>query len=190
MQAMRYENILETIGNTPIVELKSFNPHAGVHIFAKLEGVNPSGSIKDRIAKKMIEQAEARHLLTTQSILLEPTSGNTGVAMALVAGMKGYPFTAVVPEKITDEKRAMLELYGANIITAPGAAGSNGAVHLAQELAQQDRRYVMVYQYGNAANAVAHYETTAVEIIKDVPDVSVFVAGLGTVVHLLASRDA
>jgi cysteine synthase len=177
---MRYENILETIGNTPIVELKSFNPRPGVQIFAKLEGVNPSGSIKDRIAKKMIEQAEARHLLTRQSILLEPTSGNTGVAIALVAGMKGYRFTAVVPEKITDEKRAMLELYGANIITAPGAAGSNGAVQLAQELAQLDKRYVMVYQYGNPANAAAHYETTAVEIIKDVPDVSVFVAGLGT----------
>jgi [CysO sulfur-carrier protein]-thiocarboxylate-dependent cysteine synthase len=177
---MRYENILETIGNTPIVELKSFSPRPGVQILAKLEGVNPSGSIKDRIAKKMIEQAEARHLLTRQSILLEPTSGNTGVAIALVAGMKGYRFTAVVPEKITDEKRAMLELYGANIITAPGAAGSNGAVQLAQELAQLDKRYVMVYQYGNPANAAAHYETTAVEIIKDVPDVSVFVAGLGT----------
>jgi cysteine synthase len=177
---MRYENILETIGNTPIVELKSFSPRPGVQILAKLEGVNTSGSIKDRIAKKMIEQAEARHLLTRQSILLEPTSGNTGVAIALVAGMKGYRFTAVVPEKITDEKRAMLELYGANIITAPGAAGSNGAVQLAQELAQLDKRYVMVYQYGNPANAAAHYETTAVEIIKDVPDVSVFVAGLGT----------
>jgi cysteine synthase len=177
---MRYNNILETIGNTPIIELKSFNPRPTVRIFAKLEGVNPSGSIKDRIAKKMIEQAEARHLLTPQSILLEPTSGNTGVAMALVAGMKGYPFTAVVPEKITDEKRAMLELYGATIITAPGAAGSNGAVQLAQELAQQDKRYVMVYQYGNAANAAAHYETTAAEIIKDVPNVNVFVAGLGT----------
>ncbi|MBA2396450.1 MAG: cysteine synthase family protein [Ktedonobacteraceae bacterium] len=177
---MRYENILETIGNTPMVELKSFTPHPGVQIFAKLEGVNPSGSIKDRIAKKMIEQAEARHFLTPQSILLEPTSGNTGVAMALVAGMKGYPFTAVVPEKITDEKRAMLELYGATIITAPGAAGSNGAVQLAQELVQTDKRYVMVYQYGNPANAAAHYETTAVEIIKDVPDVNVFVAGLGT----------
>jgi [CysO sulfur-carrier protein]-thiocarboxylate-dependent cysteine synthase len=177
---MRYENILETIGNTPIVELKSFSPCRGVQLFAKLEGVNPSGSIKDRIAKKMIEQAEAHHLLKKQSILLEPTSGNTGVAMALVAAMKGYPFTAVVPEKITDEKRAMLELYGANIITAPGAAGSNGAVQLAQELALQDRRYVMVYQYGNPANASAHYETTATEIIKDIPDVNVFVAGLGT----------
>ena len=177
---MRYENILETIGNTPIVELKSFNPRPGVQIFAKLEGVNPSGSIKDRIAKKMIEQAEIRRILTRRSILLEPTSGNTGVAMALVAGMKGYPFTAVVPEKITDEKRAMLELYGATIITAPGVAGSNGAVQIAQKLALQDRRYVMVYQYGNPANAAAHYETTAAEIIKDVPDVSMFVAGLGT----------
>ncbi len=177
---MRYENILDTIGNTPIVELKSFSPHPGVQIFAKLEGVNPSGSIKDRIARKMIEQAEAQHLLTERSVVLEPTSGNTGVALALVASMKGYTFTAVVPEKITHEKRAMLELYGANIITAPGAAGSNGAVMLAQELAREDQRYVMLYQYGNAANAAAHYETTAVEIIKDVPDLSIFVAGLGT----------
>jgi [CysO sulfur-carrier protein]-thiocarboxylate-dependent cysteine synthase len=177
---MRYANILETIGNTPLVELKSFNPRPNVQIFAKLEGVNPSGSIKDRIARKMIEQAESQHLLTKDSILLEPTSGNTGVALALVANMKGYPFTAVVSDKGTQDKRKLLELYGADIITSPGAAGSNGAVWLAQELVKQDKRYVMLYQYGNEANAIAHYETTGVEIIKDMPDVNVFVAGLGT----------
>jgi cysteine synthase B len=177
---MRYANILETIGNTPLVELNSFNPRPGMHIFAKLEGANPSGSLKDRIAKKMIEQAESQHLLTVGSIILEPTSGNTGVALALAANMKGYPFTAVISEKGTQDKRRLLELYGANIITSPGAAGSNGAIRLAQELVTQDRRYVMLYQYGNEANALAHYETTGAEIIKDMPGVDVFVAGLGT----------
>ena len=177
---MRYANILETIGNTPLVELKSFNTRPGVQLFAKLEGINPSGSIKDRIAKKMIEQAEAQHLLTSKSIILEPTSGNTGVALALVANMKGYPFTAVISDKGTQDKRRLLELYGANIITSPGSAGSNGAVRLAQEVVRQDTHYVMLYQYGNEANAAAHYETTAAEIIKDMPGVNVFVAGLGT----------
>ena len=176
---MRYANILETVGNTPMIELKSFKPRPEVHIFAKLEGVNPSGSIKDRIAKKMIEQAESQHLLTAGSILLEPTSGNTGVALALAANMKGYPFTAVISEKGTQDKRRLLELYGANIITSPGAAGSNGAIRLAQELVEQDRRYVMLYQYGNEANAAAH-EITGAEIIEDMPGVHVFVAGLGT----------
>lgn len=177
---MYYHNILETIGNTPLVELKSFSPRSGVEIFAKLEGVNPSGSIKDRIAKKMVEEAEARGFLHADSILLEPTSGNTGVALALVAGMKGYPFTAVVSEKGTQEKRRMLELYGANVILSPGAAGSNGAIRLAQELVQQEKRYTMLFQYGNRANAIAHYETTGAEILRDLPDVSMLVAGLGS----------
>jgi [CysO sulfur-carrier protein]-thiocarboxylate-dependent cysteine synthase len=177
---MRYANILETIGNTHLVELNSFNPRPDVHIFAKLEGNNPSGSIKDRIARKMVEEAEKQQLLKADSILLEPTSGNTGVALALVANLKGYPFTAVVSEKGTQDKRRLLELYGANIITSPGQAGSNGAVKLAQNLATQDSRYVMLYQYGNEANALAHYETTGVEIINDMPDVDVFVGGLGT----------
>ncbi|HJT56908.1 MAG TPA: cysteine synthase family protein [Ktedonobacteraceae bacterium] len=177
---MRYANILETIGNTPLVELKSFHTRSGVQIFAKLEGINPSGSIKDRIAKKMIEQAEAEHLLTPNSTILEPTSGNTGVALALVANMKGYPFTAVISDKGTQDKRRLLELYGATIVTSPGSAGSNGAIRLAQELIQQDKRYVMLYQYGNEANAAAHYTTTAAEIIQDMPGVNVFVAGLGT----------
>jgi cysteine synthase len=177
---MQYASILETIGNTPLIELKKFSPRSGVRLFAKLEGVNPSGSIKDRIAKKMIEQAEAQQLLTRDSILLEPTSGNTGIALSLIANMKGYAFTAVISEKGTQDKRRQLELYGANIITSPGAAGSNGAIRLAQELVVQDKRYVMLYQYGNEANAAAHYETTAAEILADMPDIDVFVAGLGT----------
>ncbi|MHB8595971.1 MAG: PLP-dependent cysteine synthase family protein [Ktedonobacteraceae bacterium] len=177
---MYYHNVLETIGNTPLVELESFSPRPGVQLFAKMEGANPSGSLKDRIARKMIEQAEAQGLLTAGTILLEPTSGNTGVALALVASMKGYPFTAVISEKGTQEKRRMLELYGANIITSPGSAGSNGAIRLARELVQQDKRYVMLFQYGNEANPAAHYQTTAVEIVRDMPDLDVLVAGLGS----------
>ncbi len=177
---MRYNSILDTIGNTPLVELKSFSPRPGVQIFAKLEGANPSGSIKDRIAKKMIEEAEASGRLTPGSILLEPTSGNTGISLAMIARVKGYRFTAVMPDNVTQERRQMLELYGANIIFSDGVMGSNGAVKLARELAQSDERYVMLYQYGNEANPRAHYDGTAVEIIEDLPDLDVFVAGLGT----------
>jgi cysteine synthase len=177
---MRYSSILDTIGNTPLVELKSFSPRPGVQIFAKLEGANPSGSIKDRIAKKMIEEAEASGKLTHRSILLEPTSGNTGIALAMIARVKGYQFTAVMPDNVTQERRQMLELYGAQIIFSDGRLGSNGAVKLARELAQNDERYFMLYQYGNEANPRAHYEGTAVEIIEDLPDLDVFVAGLGT----------
>jgi cysteine synthase len=179
-ELMRYSSILDTIGNTPLVELKSFSPHLGVQIFAKLEGVNPSGSIKDRIAKKMIEEAEASGRLTSDSILLEPTSGNTGIALAMIARVKGYPFIAVLPDNVTQERRQMLELYGARIILSDGTLGSNGAVKLARDLASKDDRYVMLYQYGNEANPRAHYEGTALEIINDLPDLDVFVAGLGT----------
>jgi len=177
---MRYSSILDTIGNTPLVELKSFSPRSGVQVFAKLEGANPSGSIKDRIARKMIEEAEASGKLTKDSILLEPTSGNTGIALAMIARVKGYPFTAVMPDNVTRERRQMLELYGANIIFSDGTHGSNGAVKLAKALAASDNRYLMLYQYGNDANPRAHYEGTAVEIIEDLPDVDVVVAGLGT----------
>jgi len=177
---MRYSSILDTIGNTPLVELKSFSPRSGVQVFAKLEGSNPSGSIKDRIARKMIEEAEASGKLTKDSILLEPTSGNTGIALAMIARVKGYPFTAVMPDNVTRERRQMLELYGANIIFSDGTQGSNGAVKLAKALAASDNRYLMLYQYGNDANPRAHYEGTAVEIIEDLPDVDVVVAGLGT----------
>ncbi|HEU0002336.1 MAG TPA: cysteine synthase family protein [Ktedonobacteraceae bacterium] len=177
---MLYTSILDTIGNTPLVELKSFSPRPGVQIFAKLEGANPSGSIKDRIAKKMIEEAEADGRLTPGSILLEPTSGNTGIALAMIARVKGYEFVAVMPDNVTQERRQMLELYGAKIVYSNGAFGSNGAVTLAKELASTGDRYVMLYQYGNDANPRAHYEGTAAEIIADLPDLDVFVAGLGT----------
>jgi [CysO sulfur-carrier protein]-thiocarboxylate-dependent cysteine synthase len=177
---MLYSSILDTIGNTPLVELKSFSPRPGVQIFAKLEGFNPSGSVKDRIAKLMVEEAEASGNIKPGSILLEPTSGNTGIALAMIARVKGYEFTAVMPDNVTQERRQMLELFGANIIYSDGALGSNGAVKLAQELASKDDRYVMLYQYGNDANPRAHYEGSAVEIIKDLPDLDIFVAGLGT----------
>jgi len=177
---MRYGSILETIGNTPLVELKSFSPRPGVQIFAKLEGMNPSGSIKDRIALKMVQEAEASGKLNPGSILLEPTSGNTGIALAMIARVKGYKFVAVMPDNVTRERRQMLELYGAKIVFSDGRQGSNGAVRLAQKLAQEDERYVMLYQYGNSANPGAHYDGTALEIIKDLPDLDVFVAGLGT----------
>nr|BBH91295.1 cysteine synthase B [Thermosporothrix sp. COM3] len=177
---MRYTSILETIGNTPLVELQSFSPRPGVEIYAKLEGFNPSGSVKDRVAKRMIEEAEEQGKLTPGSILLEPTSGNTGISLAMIARVKGYQFVAVMPDNVTRERRQLLELYGAKIIFSDGKLGSNGAVRLACELAAQDDRYVMLYQYGNEANPRAHYYGTAVEIIHDLPDIDVFVAGLGT----------
>src|SRR5438874_11302734 len=160
---MRFSSIPDTTGNTPLVELKSSSQRPGVQIFAKLEGVNPSGSIKDRIAKKMIEEAEASGVLKPGSILLEPTSGNTGIALAMIARVKGYQFTAVMPDNVTQERRQMLELYGAKIIFSDGTLGSNGAVKLAKELVGSDDRYVMLYQYGNQANPDAHYYGTALE---------------------------
>jgi cysteine synthase B len=151
-----------------------------VEIYAKLEGANPTGSVKDRVAQKMIEEAEASGELRPGSILLEPTSGNTGISLAMIARIKGYKFVAVMPDNVTSERRKMLELYGAQIILSDGAQGSNGAVKLAKELTRQDDRYIMLYQYGNEANPRAHYDGTALEIIRDLPDVDVFVAGLGT----------
>ncbi|MDQ2887015.1 MAG: cysteine synthase [Chloroflexota bacterium] len=177
---MRYGSILETIGNTPLVELKSFSPRPGVEIYAKLEGANPTGSVKDRIALRMIEDAEARGMLKPGTVLLEPTSGNTGIALAMIARVKGYQFVAVMPDNVTNERRQLLELYGAKIIFSDGAQGSNGAVRQAKELAARNEQYVMLYQYGNRANPDAHYYGTAPEIIRDLPDLDVFVAGLGT----------
>jgi [CysO sulfur-carrier protein]-thiocarboxylate-dependent cysteine synthase len=177
---MRYGSILETIGNTPLVELKSFSPRPGVEIYAKLEGANPTGSVKDRIALRMIEEAEANGTLKPGATLLEPTSGNTGIALAMIARVKGYSFIAVMPDNVTSERRQMLELYGAQIISSPGTLGSNGAVEMAKGLVAQNEQYTMLYQYGNQANPNAHYYGTAPEIIKDLPDIDVFVAGLGT----------
>ena len=172
-------DIVEAVGNTPLVELPRFSPKPGVRIFAKLEGNNPTGSLKDRIAKYMIEAAERSGELTPEKIILEPTSGNTGIALAMIARRKGYRITVVVPENVTVERRQLLELYGAEIAFSDPARGTNGAIELAQKMAR-DPKYFMPYQYGNPANPRAHYETTGAEILGDLPDVDVFIAGLGT----------
>jgi len=170
-------NLLELVGNTPLVELK---PVGDVQVYAKLEGQNPTGSIKDRIAKAMIEAAEASGELEPGRELLEPTSGNTGISLALVAKLKGYPLTCVMPENATDERKRLLRLFGANIIFSPGDEGSNGAVRLALELAEREPRYFMPFQYANEANPRAHYEGTGTEIAEALDRVDVLVAGLGT----------
>jgi cysteine synthase len=170
-------NLLELVGNTPLVELK----HVGdVQIYAKLEGQNPTGSIKDRIAKAMIEAAEASGELEPGRELLEPTSGNTGISLALVAKLSGYPLTCVMPENATDERKRLLRLFGANIIFSPGDEGSNGAVRLALELAEREPRYFMPFQYANEANPRAHYDGTGAEVAAALDRVDVLVAGLGT----------
>jgi [CysO sulfur-carrier protein]-thiocarboxylate-dependent cysteine synthase len=170
-------NLLELVGKTPLVELK---PVGDVQIYAKLEGQNPTGSIKDRIAKAMIEAAEASGELEPGRELLEPTSGNTGISLALVAKLKGYPLTCVMPENATDERKRLLRLFGANIVFSPGNEGSNGAVRRALALAERDPRYFMPFQYANEANPRAHYEGTGTEIAEALDRVDVLVAGLGT----------
>ena len=177
---MLYGNIIEAIGHTPLVELPRLSPSPAVRLYAKLEGANPTGSVKDRIARQMVHEAEREGRLAPGSVLLEPTSGNTGIGLAMIARVRGYRFVAVMPDNVTRERRQALELYGAEIVLSPGAEGSNGAVRLAQRMAEEDPRYVLLYQYGNPANPRAHYETTAPEIIADLPDLDVFVAGLGT----------
>jgi cysteine synthase B len=170
-------SLLELVGNTPLVELK---PVGAVRIFAKLEGQNPTGSIKDRVAKAMIEAAEGSGELEPGRELLEPTSGNTGISLALVAKLKGYPLTCVMPENATEERVRLLRLFGATIVFSPGEEGSNGAVRLALELAEREARYFMPFQYGNEANPRAHYEGTGAEIAEALDRVDVLVAGLGT----------
>ncbi|HEY8193007.1 MAG TPA: cysteine synthase family protein [Gaiellaceae bacterium] len=173
-------SVLELVGNTPLVELRRLSPKAAVRVYAKLEGQNPTGSIKDRVAKAMIEAAEGSGELEPGRMLLEPTSGNTGISLALVARLKGYSLTCVVPENVTEERLKLLRLYGAEIVLSPGAEGSNGAVRLALELAEQDDGYFLPFQYGNEANPRAHYEGTGAEIARDLDRVDVVVAGLGT----------
>ena len=170
-------SLLELVGNTPLVEL---TPEGGVRVFAKLEGQNPTGSIKDRVATAMIEAAEERGELEPGRELLEPTSGNTGISLALVAKLKGYPLTCVMPENATEERRRLLRLFGARIVESPGDQGSNGAVRLALELAERDERFFMPFQYANEANPRAHYEGTGAEIAEALDRVDVLVAGLGT----------
>ena len=177
---MRVSSILDLIGNTPLVELQRLSPSPQVRIFAKLEGQNPTGSVKDRIAKAMIERAEAAGELQPGCTIIEPTSGNTGIGLAMIARVKGYRFIAVMPDNVSRERRQMLELYGAEIIDSDGRLGSNGAVVLAREIAAQHPDYLMLYQYGNAANPGAHEATTGPEILRDLPEVDIFVAGLGT----------
>jgi [CysO sulfur-carrier protein]-thiocarboxylate-dependent cysteine synthase len=170
-------DLLGLIGNTPLVELR---PVGDVRVFAKLEGQNPTGSIKDRIAKAMIETAEEAGELEPGRELLEPTSGNTGISLALVAKLKGYPLTCVMPENATEERKRLLQLFGANIVYSPGDQGSNGAVRLALELAEREAKYFMPFQYANEANPRAHYEGTGAEIAAALDQVDVVVAGLGT----------
>ena len=173
-------SLLDLIGGTPLVELPRLSPKARVKLYAKLEGQNPTGSIKDRVALAMVEDAEARGELEPGRELLEPTSGNTGIALALVAKLKGYTLTCVLPENVTEERRRLLKLYGAEIVESPGSEGSNGAVRLAQELAAKEPRYFMPFQYGNPANPQVHYQGTGAEIAEALDRVDVLVAGLGT----------
>ena len=177
---VKHMDILDTVGHTPMVEIERMSPKPGVRIFAKLEGNNPTGSLKDRIAKYMVERAEAEGTLTHDKTILEPTSGNTGIALAFLARRKGYRIKVVMPENVSVERAQLLEAYGAEIIYSDGAKGTNGAIVVAQAMAAQDDSYFMPYQYGNEANPRAHYETTGKEVIDDLPEVDVFVAGLGT----------
>ncbi|MBJ7382785.1 MAG: cysteine synthase family protein [Acidimicrobiia bacterium] len=176
----RYESILDLIGNTSLVNIDPLSPNPNVRMFAKLEGQNPGGSSKDRIAKKMIEMAEAEGTLKPGATILEPSSGNTGIGLALIARVKGYKLRVVMPENVSPERRQLLEIFGAEITNSPGEEGSNGAIRRAQEIAADDPSYVFLYQYGNPANPLAHYEGTGPEIWRDCPEVDTFVAGLGT----------
>jgi cysteine synthase B len=172
--------ILDLIGHTPLVELPRLSPRPEVRLYAKLEGANPTGSTKDRVALAMIEAAEASGELEPGRSLLEPTSGNTGISLAMVAKLKGYPLTCVMPENATEERRRLLRIYGAEIIDSPAAEGSNGSVRLALELAERDPKLFMPFQYANEANPRAHYEGTGSEIAEALDRVDVLVAGLGT----------
>jgi [CysO sulfur-carrier protein]-thiocarboxylate-dependent cysteine synthase len=175
----RFGNVVESIGNTPLVELPRFSPKPEVRIYAKLEGHNPTGSVKDRVAKSMIEAAEAEGAIEPGHTILEPTSGNTGIALAMICRRKGYPLKVVMPDNVTEERTQLLRMYGAEIVYSEGAKGSNGAVEVALEMAQ-DSRFYMPYQYGNEANPLAHYNGTAVEILDELDEVTAFVGGLGT----------
>ncbi|MGZ6297324.1 MAG: PLP-dependent cysteine synthase family protein [Candidatus Limnocylindrales bacterium] len=176
----RYASIEAAIGHTPTVELARLSPSPHVRLFAKLEGTNPTGSVKDRIARAMLADLEASGRLTPESVLLEPTSGNTGIALAMLARRHGRRLAVVLPDNVTEERRKLLGLFGAAIIDSPGELGTNGSVALAQRLVSEDPRFVMPYQYGNPANPRAHYETTGPEILAACPQIDVFVAGLGT----------
>jgi cysteine synthase B len=175
-----YGSILDTIGNTPLVEVSQLSPNPAVRILAKLEGQNPGGSVKDRIALNMIEEAEADGTLKPGQTLLEPSSGNTGIGLAMVCRVKGYQLRVVMPENVSVERRQLLEIFGAEIVLSPGSEGSNGAVRMAQRLAKESDDVAFLFQYGNPANPGAHVKTTGPEIWRDCPEVTHVVAGLGT----------
>jgi [CysO sulfur-carrier protein]-thiocarboxylate-dependent cysteine synthase len=176
----RYGDIVQAIGNTPLIELPSLSPKPGVHIWAKLESHNPTGSVKDRVARALIEDAEEKGAISPGQTILEPTSGNTGISLAMIARRKGYKLRVVMPENVTPERTQLLEMYGAEIIYSPGDQGSNGAVAMSLQLASEDSSLYMPYQYGNQANPNAHYNGTALEILEELDEISAFVAGLGT----------
>jgi cysteine synthase len=176
---MRADDILGAIGNTPLVGIQRLSPKPRVRLWAKLEGQNPTGSLKDRIALAMIEQAERTGKLAPESVILEPTSGNTGISLAMVAARKGYGLTVVIPENASDERVRLLELYGADVVFSPADRGTNGAIEVAERMSR-DEKYFMPFQYGNPANPDAHYRGTGEEIVRDLPEVTHFVAGLGT----------
>jgi cysteine synthase len=184
---MRYASLLDAFGDTPLVGLPHLSPSGDVRLWAKLEDRNPTGSIKDRAALYMVQQAEKDGLLAPGSTILEPTSGNTGISLAMVARLRGYQVVCVMPENTSVERKLLLEMYGARIISSPAAGGSNQAVAMARELAAERPDWVMLYQYGNPANAQAHYETTGPEILRDLPSVTHFVAGLGTTGTLMGA---
>jgi len=173
-------DLIGVIGNTPLVELKHLSPKESVRLYAKLEFYNPTGSVKDRVAKSMIERAEGEGAIEPGQRILEPTSGNTGISLGLICRLKGYPLTVVMPENVTEERTKLLRMYGAEIVYSEGSKGSNGAVELALEMAEKDPSFYMPYQYGNPANPDAHYHGTAEEILEQLDDVTAFVAGLGT----------
>jgi [CysO sulfur-carrier protein]-thiocarboxylate-dependent cysteine synthase len=177
---MKHDSVLGLIGNTPLIGVHQLSPEPGVKIWAKLEGQNPGGSSKDRIALKMIELAERDGVLEPGATILEPSSGNTGIGLALVAKLRGYNLRVVLPENVSIERRQLLEIFGAEVTTSPGEEGSNGAIRMAEKIAADEPGYVFLFQYGNPANPLAHYEATGPEIMRDCPEVDVFVAGLGT----------
>ena len=176
----RYDSILDLIGNTPLVDVSALSPNPGVRIFAKLEGQNPGGSAKDRIALKMVQLAERDGAIEPGDTILEPSSGNTGIGLALVAKMRGYGLRIVMPENVSVERRQLLEIFGAEITLSPAEEGSNGAIRLAEKIAAEQPNYRFLFQYGNPANPLAHYEGTGPEILRDCPEIDYFVAGLGT----------
>ncbi len=184
---MRYDSLLDSLGRTPLVGLPRLSPGPSARLWAKLEDRNPTGSVKDRAAFFMVSQAEKEGLLKPGSTLLEPTSGNTGISLAMVAKLRGYRLVCVMPENTSAERRQLLEMYGADIVFSPAAGGSNEAVRVAKQLAAGNPGWVMLYQYGNEANAQAHYETTGPEILADLPEVTHFVAGLGTTGTLMGT---